>query len=214
MGLKVVILSLFFLTSIGSWFYVLKFQNDKYIWLTPRQTSRSMAAVNHQKDVSYESPVRALSQKYFSSYVKGFKQDQDWFIKIPLFAVAGQDAKWNLSCLEYPYMTLTFKAKNMAISGDIPKLIVKTSCQIDGDNLIPVKIPLLVLKEKFISNRDTFFEDKQSQWQIDGLIADWPREWEFDQLSFNASKKLSSNDLIFSNQELNRMKKPIVIYVD
>jgi hypothetical protein len=208
------ILGLFFLTSAGSWFYFLRFKHDKYVWLTPKYSDRLTAAVDSRKLPLYDSPVKALSQKYLAPYIKANIVDQVWMIEIPLFAVAGKETKWNLSCVEYPYINLVFKAKNMASSGDLPKLSIHANCEIVGDMIKPIAIPLINLKEAFVLKKETEFNFPESKVTIENLYFDWPSSWELDQINLMSDSVSSKNDLSLNYQELKFRGRTPVIFLD
>lgn len=222
MHLKIFVMVFFLFTSVGSWVYVIKFQSDKYVWITPKnkpigQQERSVAAVNKMDSNQYTTPVRVLSQKHIGNYLRSVSDDNSLRINIPNFAVRGKERKWNLSCYEYSYLKLTFKARGLAVSGEIPSLTVYSACQLkDVDNIYPINIPTKLVRDNFINNKETHYDSELIKIKINGLANDWPESWVLSELSLsNADTNQSEDVVVLTSEELEgsvlKNTEPIII---
>ena len=126
-------------------------------------------------------------QKFFKyALVQGLLVHRDSIsvgLAMGLFQVKNEGGSKVYACEKYPNVELTLQAEGIAVSGNIPTMIVRGPCvpSDDGRRILAFKIPLKDLaknlRENPIFKVSTGERDENFMISAQHLYTEWPTQW-------------------------------------
>lgn len=108
------------------------------------------------------------------------------------FYIRGSEGQKNFVCSKYTNLELTFEAEGVAISGSIPKMVVRGPClnATDFSTIEPLLVPYRKILASPITQR-SFQEnlpESSEKIQVDfiGVVEQWPTQWNLVKLQMQS----------------------------
>lgn len=182
------------------------FQPEKndFVLLKPHLNHRIPAALKRQLDLTSfaKNPVRVLKREQFFSHVDVVSTADQTVFNMPQFAADQKDGTYNLACLVYDRIELTFHADGVVHSTGTPELRVESPCGFFENNISKMNsivIPTAELKARDPSTDTHEFAHLPGKvYRTNHIYGSWPKSWVLKEVRFTDLGDLSK-DLVMSH---------------
>lgn len=118
-----------------------------------------------------------------------YKQDGKMGISLSSFMLKGESGGRVFVCEKYPLYDMIFAAEGVAISGEIPKMIVRGPCLISDDqaHIEPLTIPYEEILESPITQSEftvPYAERDHVKIFFRNTVETWPTQWNWIGIKF------------------------------